>query len=158
MFAFSVYFALRFDVIQNEADPLYPLAEKYRADAFTVHLKPDYSIPKAQRCEVETLDEIGNALEEIEGLLREYIFPFFSSCSDLAAVERLLNRYPGKPATSNMGARAITGVVAAALCRRSDFSEIVARYRDVLGRSTESIRKQFEAAVVHATTNILNTK
>jgi hypothetical protein len=155
VFAFSVNVGLRFDAIQDQANPLYPLDPRYWADAFTVLLKPAYFLGIDLRFEVQTPDEIGHALTEIESLFKEHIFPFFDGCQDLAAVERLSNRDPGKPWTSNQGGRAITGVIAAALCRRPDFPDIVARYRAILAGSVEPIRKKFEAAVAHATANLL---
>jgi hypothetical protein len=155
VFAFSVNVGLRFDAIQDQANPLYPLDPKYWADSFTVLLKPAYFVGSDLRFEVRTPDEIGHATTEIENLFKEHIFPFFDSCQDLEAVERLLNRDPGNPWASNRGGHAITGVIAAALCRRPDFPDIVARYRDILAGTVEPIRKKFEAAVAHATANIL---
>ena len=101
------------------------------------------------------MDEIMHAMSEIEDLFRMHIFPFFDSCNDLATVERLLNQDPHKLFTANRIGHAITGVIAAALCHRSDFPDIVARYRDILAGSAEPIRKKFEAAVAHAMANLM---
>jgi hypothetical protein len=155
-FAFSVNVGLRFDAIQDEANPLYPLEPQYWADAFTVMLKPAFFLGRKLRFEVQTLDEIAHAMNEIEDLFRTHIFPFFDSCTDLATVERLLNHDPDRLSTPDLGGHAITGVVAAALCRRPDFSEIVERYRDALSGYIEPIRKRFEAAVAYATANLLS--
>jgi hypothetical protein len=154
-FAFSVNLALRFDAIQDEANPLYPLAPKYWADSFTILLKPAFFLGQPLKFEVQTLDEITHAMSETEDLFRQHIFPFFDSCNDLATVERLLNEDPHKTFTANRVGHAITGVIAAALCRRPDFPDIVARYRDILSGSVAPIRERFEAAVAHATANLL---
>lgn len=155
VFAFSVNVGLRFDAIQNKANPLYPLDPKYWADAFTVLLKPACFLGSDLRFEVQTLEEIDRAMTEIKSLFEEHVFSFFDSCQDLATVERLLNRDPGKPWLSNKPDHAINGIIAAALCSRPDFPDIVARYRQEFVGSIEPIRNRFEAAVAHAAANIL---
>jgi hypothetical protein len=157
VFGFSMNVGLRFDAIQDVANPLYPLDRRYWADAFTVLLKPAYFLGGDMRFEVQTSEEIDQAMTAIHGLLKGHVFPFFDACQDLASVERLLNRDPGNPWTSHQGGHAITGVVAAALCRRPDFADIVARYRTILAGSVEPIRNQFEAAVDQLTAHILPT-
>jgi hypothetical protein len=154
-FAFSVNVGLRFDTIQDEANPLYPLDPKNWADAFTILLKPAFFIQRELRFEVQTIDEVAQGMTEIDHLFRVHVFPFFDACNDLGTVERLLNREPGVAFLPNRKNHAITGIVAAALCRRPDFSEIVARYRDALGDSVEPIRTGFEVAVAHVTKNLL---
>jgi hypothetical protein len=155
VFAFSVNIGLRVDAIQDEANPLYPLDSQYWADSFTVLLKPVYFLGRDLKFEVQTPEEIDRATSEIKSLFEDHVFSFFDSCQDLATVERLLNRDPGKPWMANRRDHAINGVIAAALCARSDFPDIVARYRQEFVGFIEPIRNRVEAAVAHATANIL---
>jgi hypothetical protein len=138
IFLFSI--AVRFDAIEDAIAQCSGASPASRSAAVTVNVKPAYFTGKDTRFEVYSPEDIEDALSETRAFFDEHCFPFFDRCSDLARVEDLLNHDPKYRLAGNLEARAVSGVVAAALCRRSDFPDIVAHYREELGGFIEPIK------------------
>lgn len=154
-FIFSFGVAIRFDAIQDAVAPFSGISPEYRAQAFTVHVRPQYFTGEDLRAEVYSLADVAAALSTATTLLREYFFPFLDKCDCLAAAEQILNRDPEYRYSGDYVYKAICGVAAAALCQRSDLLEIVERYRQELSAYIEPLRNRFEAAVTYLTTPFL---
>lgn len=154
-FIFSFSVAIRFDAIQDVVGPFSGISPECRDEAFTIHVRPEYFERKELNIEICSYAEVSAALSIAESFFQKNIFPFFDKCSSLEAAEFLLNHDPNYNFTGNYVYKAVCGVAAAAVCQRSDFPEIVERYRRELGGFIEPIRNRFEAAVAHVSVNIL---
>jgi hypothetical protein len=154
-FIFSFSVAIRFDAIQDVVGPFSGISPECRDEAFTIHVSPEYFERKELNIEICSPEEVSAALRIAESFFQEIVFPFFDKCSSLEAAEYLLNHDPNYNFTGNYVYKAVCGVAAAAVCRRSDFLEIVERYRQELGGYIEPLRNRFEAAVTYLTTNFL---
>jgi hypothetical protein len=155
VFLFSI--AMRFDVIESVVAQCSGMSVESRSEAVTANIKPGYFTGKDARLAVYTPEDIEQAVAQTRALLDQYYFPFLDRCSDLASVELLLNHDPAYRLVGDLEDRAVHGVVAAALCQRPDFEEIVTHYRQELSGFVEPIRNRFEAAVTYAMASIVPT-
>ena len=154
VFAFSFNVGLRFDAVQNVVNPFSAYLPDYWDKSTTVILGPEYFVGRPLEFKVRSVEEISDVMTEIGKVFSENVFPLLEHCQTLGAVERLLNDSEGKIFISHLDDRAISGVAAAALCRRPDYTAIVEKYRQLLSGHVEPIRQRFEAVVAHVTANI----
>jgi hypothetical protein len=154
-FVFSFSLAIRFDAIQDVAGPYSGISPEWRGEAFTIHVRPEYFTGNDQSKKICTPEDVTAALRTVEDLFDEHVSAFFDKYSTLVAAEQLLNHDPNYNFTGDAVYKAVCGVAAAALCRRSDFLEIVERYRQELSGYIEPARNRFEAAVAHVTATVL---
>jgi len=154
-FVFSFAFAIRFDAIHNLVAPFLGILPKSWDLAFTIHVNSTDLIGKELKPLVGSLEEVAAAVRTFDTFFQEYVIPFFDKHSSLEAAEYLLNHDPSYKTTGDFVQHAICGVAAAALCRRPDFNEIVARYREELSGYIKPARDRFEAAVAHVTAHAL---
>ena len=154
VFAFSVNVGLRFDAIEDITNQFPPAPQEAAKNSLSVVLGLPYFTGRDGRYEVQSFEEIDDALAELQTAFTTAIFPFLEHCTSLEAGERLLNDSVGKPFITRPDRVALSGVTAAALCRRSDFSDIVSRYRDAMSQYVPPIRQRFETLVTHLTTHV----
>lgn len=152
IFLFSI--ALRFDAVEDVIAYCSGTSPESRLQAVTANIKPEYFTGNDTRFEVYSGEDIADALSKTRALFDEFCFPFFDRCNSLTCLEHLLNHDSTYRLVGNLEARAVYGVVSAALCRRPDFADIVARYRRELAGFVEPIRNRFEAAVAYVSANI----
>ncbi|WP_332879683.1 hypothetical protein [Massilia sp. S19_KUP03_FR1] len=148
MFRFTFYVCIRFDAVEDILNPLLARSKEYWGVSRSVTLNLDFFVGENLSFMVHNLREIETAFVEVEKILQRKVFPMLDECNDLPALERLLNN---KIIVRPLESEANAGVVAAALCHKNDFTEIVSRHRYAMNGYIEPIRLRFEMVVSHLT-------
>jgi hypothetical protein len=154
VFASSFNIGLRFDAVQDLVNPFSAYVPDFWDKSLTVILGPEYLVGQPLEFELRSVDETKAVMTGIGKIFSEHVFPLLERCQTLGAVERLLNDSEGKNFITRLDDRAISGVAAAALCHRPDYSAIVEKYRRLLSGHIEPVRQRFEALVAHLAANI----
>jgi hypothetical protein len=150
-YTISVFAATRIDAIENLLAVNNDIPTK--DESYNIVTKLDYFLPepvKRVRFEVETKEEIRQALESIGPTLREQLIPLLDKCDDLQLVEKLINWSPPGFAATGYPIRAELGVVAAHLANPSQFEEVVRKYEremtdlNIVPLYVKSVRKMVE--------------
>lgn len=155
IFVFQFYVRIRFDAIENILDAALPRSLDHRGETSSVHIDSDFFVGRNLRYEVKNLNDIEIAIQETEEVFKSLVFPLFEKCCNFKSIERLLNEKINIDPKVHILSVAQAGVVAAALCKRPDFSEIVSRYRDAMIDYQESSRTDFENVVAYVIAKIL---
>lgn len=151
-FHFELTASLRVDAIEDIRNLFSGVSPESRGNSASVAVGAQYFLGKPLHFEVTSEAEIEDAMRVLEPFLNESLLPLLDECVPLPAVERLLNGSGESKLTSVPDWQAMSGVVAAALCRRPDYDQIVAGYRQTLAGYNERARQRFEALVTHLST------
>lgn len=148
-FRFAVTASLRVDAIEDIGNLFSGVSPESRADSVSVAVGAQYFLGQPLRFEVTSEAGIEEAMGVLEEFFTESLLPLLDECVSLPAVERLLNDSGERKLSCVPDWQAMSGVVAAALCRRPDYDAIVAEYRQALAGYNEEARQRFEALVAH---------
>lgn len=125
------------------------MSPESRRNSVSVAVGAQYFLGQPLRFEVTSEAEIEEAMGVLEPLVTRSLLPLLDECVSLPAVERLLNGSGERKLSCVPDWQAKSGVVAAALCRRPDYDQIVAGYRQALAGYNERDRQSSETLVAY---------
>jgi hypothetical protein len=148
-FHFALTASLRVDAIEDIDNLFSGVSPEARAHSVSVAVGAKYFLGRPLRFEVSSEAEIEEAMRVLAPFLNESLLPLLDACVSLPAVERLLNGSGERKLNCVPDWQARSGMVAAALCRRPDYDQILAGYRQALAGYNQAARQRFEALVAH---------
>jgi len=154
-FSFAFFVIIRFDAIEEILDAALSRPSDYRGVTGTVNLNASFFVGDHLRFEVHSNAEITSALKEIAIIFENRVFSVLDACNNIAAVERLLNEGLETKAKTQIQTDFHAGIVAAALCGRGDFIDIVECYRKSISDYYDEFRLDFEKFVEYVVQNVV---
>ena len=128
---------VRIDIVEKLANQFTLTLKDYHNESQTV--MSTYGRIMGQpyfRFKVQTQEELDLAFEKIYAFLIEIAFDFMTDNSQVAAVDKLINRYPEKPSRFmfNESHRCIKGVIIARMADNPQLPTLIKAYHVVLQR------------------------
>ncbi|MGB1243180.1 MAG: hypothetical protein ACPG49_11705 [Chitinophagales bacterium] len=136
-FWIEINIGVRIDIVEKLANQFTLTLKDYHNESQTV--TSTYGRIMGQpyfRFKVQAQEELELAFEKIDGFLAEIAFDFMEDNSQVAAVDKLINRYPEKPSRFmfNESHRCIKGIIIARMADNPQLPTLIKAYKVVLQR------------------------